>query len=293
MCDLCAVAEQHILLAEAERQIILAETTTGANVAFASRPLSDAEKKAKIRFGELDKAEQAAMSRAETILRTLRGAVGASILGVLLSGNDTVTPEKAVARLTALTADQPKAARNAISQAIPALERILSRSYTDASKIAIAEAKRQGVKDVPVPLEADPGTFAAQAALAATYPWRRLTGKLADTLITPQRVAGPSLTRAMVLDELDQIPMDGAVDLARQTIHGAQNTGRFNTAEVMEPRDCFASEILDSNTCENCERVDGKDYDTLSAAREDYTNGGGYRSCLGGSRCRGTLALLY
>jgi len=293
MCDLCIQAQQHILLAGAEHELILAETLTGTNVAFASRPLSDAEKEAKIRFGELEDNEQAAMKRAETILRTLRGAIGASILGNLLSGNDAVNPATAVAKLTAMSADQPKAVRQAIAAAIPALERLLSRSYTAASTTAIGEAKRQGVKDLPKPLEPSPGAFAAVAAVTAAYPWRRITGKLSDTLISPQNIAGPSLSRAIVLDQLEQIPLDGAVDLARQSIHGATNTGRFNTAEVMEPRESFASEILDRNTCSNCEGVDGKDYDTLAAARDDYTDGGGYRACLGGSRCRGTLALIY
>jgi hypothetical protein len=52
-----------------------------------------------------------------------------------------------------------------------------------------------------------------------------------------------------------------------------------------------ASEILDGSTCPPCLGVDGTTYDTYEAAVNDYP-AGGYKNCLGGSRCRGTLIKL-
>lgn len=291
MCDLCSEAETHLLLAGVERQIILAEADEGDSIAAASRPLSGKERAAKIRFGDLDKSEQTAAGRAATILRTLRKKIGATIMGALLSDNDTVAPETAVAKLAAMSTNQPKPASVAISAAVAALQGILAGSYTDASRIAVAEAMRQGLTAAPKPLSVEAGRFAAQATLAPAYLWRRTTGKLEDVLLAPQRISGPPLTRAAVLDQLEDIPVDGAVDLARQSIHAAQGTGRADTAELIGPEDIFSSEILDTATCGPCATADGRDYDSLADARAEYP--GGYVRCDGGGRCRGTLAFIY
>lgn len=54
----------------------------------------------------------------------------------------------------------------------------------------------------------------------------------------------------------------------------------------------YASEILDSNTCGPCFAEDGKEFDTLDAARGEYSSGG-YDNCEGGPRCRGTIVAVY
>ena len=57
----------------------------------------------------------------------------------------------------------------------------------------------------------------------------------------------------------------------------------------------YASEILDDETCAACAAVDGKVYESLAAAEEDYGPGGahGYAHCEAGSSCRGTLVGVY
>lgn len=50
----------------------------------------------------------------------------------------------------------------------------------------------------------------------------------------------------------------------------------------------YASELLDRNTCTVCANKDGEEYDSADAALADYPSGG-YVSCQGGIRCRGTL----
>lgn len=72
----------------------------------------------------------------------------------------------------------------------------------------------------------------------------------------------------------------------------AQNAGRRATMAANNAVRMYASEILDHNTCERCITVDGREYqDPLLAAR-DYPTGG-YKDCLGGPRCRGTLVAIY
>jgi hypothetical protein len=58
------------------------------------------------------------------------------------------------------------------------------------------------------------------------------------------------------------------------------------------PATYHSSELLDENTCENCEEVDGTDYDSIDDAEADYPTGG-YSECLGGPRCRGTIVAVY
>lgn len=72
----------------------------------------------------------------------------------------------------------------------------------------------------------------------------------------------------------------------------AQNEGRMAVLAVAPAARHFASEALDRNSCQPCRDVDGTEYDTLAAARTAYPSGG-YVSCLGGTRCRGTLVTVW
>ncbi|GAA3852474.1 hypothetical protein GCM10023084_03400 [Streptomyces lacrimifluminis] len=72
----------------------------------------------------------------------------------------------------------------------------------------------------------------------------------------------------------------------------AQNEGRMAVLAVAPPAEYVASEALDRNSCKACRDVDGTRYTTLPDARTAYPSGG-YVSCLGGSRCRGTLVTVW
>lgn len=72
----------------------------------------------------------------------------------------------------------------------------------------------------------------------------------------------------------------------------AQNEGRMAVLAVAPPAEYVASEALDRNSCQNCRDVDGTRYTTLPDARTAYPTGG-YVSCLGGARCRGTLVTVW
>jgi hypothetical protein len=85
----------------------------------------------------------------------------------------------------------------------------------------------------------------------------------------------------------------GPLDASRQATHAAVNRGRADAAQHSGATHAFASEILDGNTCGPCQEIDGKDYKTMTEARDDYPQSGGYYACDGGARCRGTLIFLY
>jgi hypothetical protein len=72
----------------------------------------------------------------------------------------------------------------------------------------------------------------------------------------------------------------------------ATNAGRAAAIDQSEPTSIYGSEILDENTCSPCRTVDGRVYETLEEALNDYP-GGGYVGCDGMERCRGTLVAVY
>ena len=71
----------------------------------------------------------------------------------------------------------------------------------------------------------------------------------------------------------------------------AMNTGRRAVFAEGPAADYYASELLDANTCVACSSIDGTHYPSLGEAERDYV--GGYVSCAGGDRCRGTLVAVY
>lgn len=83
-------------------------------------------------------------------------------------------------------------------------------------------------------------------------------------------------------------------DLARQAANVAHGIGRRDAQTAMPaPREVYASELLDRNTCGPCAEIDGRTYATLEDGLEDYPGAGGFIGCDGGSRCRGTLVLVH
>lgn len=74
----------------------------------------------------------------------------------------------------------------------------------------------------------------------------------------------------------------------------AQNAGRMATLRVAPVGALYASEVMDSNTCKPCREVDGRwlgntDGPDVEATVDAAYPNGGYISCLGGNRCRGTI----
>jgi hypothetical protein len=70
------------------------------------------------------------------------------------------------------------------------------------------------------------------------------------------------------------------------------NTGRREYMRANDPREVYASELLDGNTCQSCLGVDGTEYGSIEASESDYPIGG-YIYCDGGLLCRGTIVAVY
>lgn len=285
---------QEVMLAAAERELILAQADAGESVPHATRPLSAAEKRAKMRFKEIDDLQSAAARKATKLLTGNAQVYIMAVIGAIFGAERTLNPDQFVEEFTRLTRGEiPADVAAEIESATGSMTDILATVFAGASLIAIGEARRQGAKQLPDGLRPVHGRYDTLARAVALHPWTRLTSKLQADLLTPRTLAAP-ITRADVETTLKSIPLDGATDLAKQAIHTAHGQGRHETMQeaLPEPQECYSSELLDGNTCSKCAAVDGKEYDTLAEGLVEYETGG-YGACLGGARCRGTLVSVY
>ncbi|QKY78954.1 capsid maturation protease [Arthrobacter phage Jinkies] len=296
MCRRCTALETdvtaQVMLAAAERELILAQTDAGESVPHATRPLSAAEKRAKMRFKEIDDLQVSATEKAAKLLASNAQVYIMAVISAIFGTETELSPAQTVAAFEALArGEMPARAAAAADTLTDSIARILAQVYAGASVIAIGEAKRQGGKGLPDPLEADADRFRPHARAVSLYAWTRLTTKLQADMLTPKNLATP-FKRADAEAAAKAIPLDGAADLAKQAVHTAHGQGRLDTMQPLSPVEIFSSELLDGETCGPCSRVDGKEYATFAEARVEY-EAGGYGGCLGGSRCRGSICCIY
>lgn len=302
MCEACPVVEAELFLAEVERELMLAERDSGESVPGAVRKMTEPEIRSKVRFGDIDKLERDAEAEAAETIGALFKVIGDELLTGLFGDADKAAPDALAKRLTELLAVQPPPVKDAVARTASDVADLLNRVYAGSSRIVLEEAKRQGVdvsKIKPREAPAAPdvklaagGYFDALAAAVAAALWQRVTGALQSNFLSPTTLLAGAVERDAAAKVIDEAGTAGAVDQATQAIHGARGAGRYDTAEDLEPEEIWASELLDGATCSPCEKVDGKEYDTLAEARVEYETGG-YGACLGGARCRGTLVMIY
>lgn len=102
----------------------------------------------------------------------------------------------------------------------------------------------------------------------------------------------PELVTAGVQDHLEGLTEAGPRDAVGGAITQAQNEGRRTVLSVAPVGRYFSSEVLDKSSCAPCRRVDGTEYATLAESAVAYPSGG-YRDCLGDTRCRGTIVTVW
>lgn len=103
----------------------------------------------------------------------------------------------------------------------------------------------------------------------------------------------PEQISASVNEHLAELSDAGPRESIGGAITAAQNEGRRTVlAAAPEASRYVSSEILDRNVCGPCRQVDGTTFDTLAEATEQYPSGG-FRNCLGGIRCRGTIVAVW
>lgn len=110
-------------------------------------------------------------------------------------------------------------------------------------------------------------------------------------------IGRPQISPEQIRDEVETHLSELSDASPRESIGGAitaaQNEGRRTVLAVApEASQYVASEILDRNVCAPCRQIDGTTFETLADSTEQYPSGG-FRNCLGGVRCRGTIVAVW
>ena len=158
---------------------------------------------------------------------------------------------------------------------------------------ARAEAARQGARVAAPQGETLAASIRARAEAVDVLLARSISeaaGRKALSLtggtLSPTEVAGETAT---YLKELSDKYLE---DQFGGSVNQAMNSGRKAVFREAGARRIYASELLDTNTCELCSQVDGTEYNGTDDSEQDYPTGG-YKDCLGGPRCRGTLVAVF
>ncbi|MFF8901675.1 phage portal protein [Streptomyces lydicus] len=189
--------------------------------------------------------------------------------------------------LSALTVDS-EAAAAALTAAMVALW------GTAAGQVA-AEAAAQGATvEEPAAPEGDLGAGAAVVAALLAAGLAAAAGREALRLMVPGAAASEVAEQVRTaLEALSDRPLRDALGGA---LHRSLNQARLAVCalalEAVPGAVLVAVERLDANRCEPCAAIDGRVFGGLAEAQEAYGTGG-YRECLGGVRCRGTVAIRW
>lgn len=270
-------------------------TTTPTNTTTPRRPLFPWETRARVRFAAMEDRLTSAYAALEGQVEVVRAVV----VDVVLSAVEGVRrPDELQRVLFELGAQRPGQVTAAVDSAAAASAGVLGGAMLDAGESSVAEAVDQGIAGAvgrrvvdqveTAVREARPRLLTLGEAAPARV-WQRLISAATDG-------AGPRppLSVDEVRDLLLPVPMDGPVDLAKQGVHIVAGQGRYEAqTRLPEPAEVYASELLDSNTCSECARLDGKEYPSLAAAYVDYPGAGPMARCRGGDRCRGTVVVVY
>jgi hypothetical protein len=167
-----------------------------------------------------------------------------------------------------------------------------------AAEAMIAEAAAQGVTidlaNVAVDAEAMAGVASARTSVAASYMAQQASSKVLQVYDpTPSGFLAAADEVDKFLSGLSNRTLSDQLGAA---LTAAQNAGRIAVLEaapeVAGPATYVAAEFLDVNTCENCRKEDGHEFDSLAAAEAAYPTGG-FKDCQGLMRCRGTVVAVW
>ena len=162
-----------------------------------------------------------------------------------------------------------------------------------------AEAEAQGVEVPEWNLTASLTAAVGRDLLDSVA---RVTARLMSTSLVQSAVrralqlfgrgTTPELVTQGVETHLEELSDAGPRESVGGAVTQAQNEGRRTVLAVAPRGRYFASEVLDRNSCKPCREIDGTEYSSLGRAMVAYPSGG-YRNCLGGSRCRGTIVTVW
>lgn len=178
----------------------------------------------------------------------------------------------------------------------------LVKAAQDAAEAQQKEAEAQGVTVPDWSLTASADALTAAVGRDLLDSIAQVTARLMSTSLIQSAVRAalrlfgrgqsPEQLTRDVEQHLDDLTDAGPRDSVGGAVTQAQAEGRRTVLAVAPPGRYFASEVLDRNSCKPCRDIDGTEYTTLATAMVAYPSGG-YRSCLGGSRCRGTIVTVW
>ena len=179
--------------------------------------------------------------------------------------------------------------RAADDQDTSTLQDALERAARDGIDQVIAEADRQGGSINPPDLD-----YADRAALEATNALRRLAASLVETASTAALTSTePGAVGTVVADAVGQA-VERLTDAQPEQAAGAattraQNAGRGHALSTADYTEIYGSALLDVKTCGPCIDWDGRTFETMEEALDQFPGGGGNKDCEGGDRCRCVL----
>ncbi|MGW6502956.1 phage portal protein [Nonomuraea angiospora] len=187
----------------------------------------------------------------------------------------------ALARLVLDTDD----AETELTTAMVALARAAAQQVVD-------EAAAQGVNVEPA--DPDEDGLGATAVVVVALLAAGLAGAAAREAL---RVWGPDAQANDVAHQVDEhlrsLSDRPLRDELGGALHHAQQSGRMDTLEdAPDPEVWIASERNDANSCQPCRDVDDERFTDYATARAAYPVGA-YVSCLGRTRCRGTIVPIW
>lgn len=181
----------------------------------------------------------------------------------------------------------------------------LIQAAQDAAEEQQKEAEKQGVKVPDWSLKARSKTsLTAAVGVSLLRAVSRVTARLMSTALVQSAirkamslVGRTALSADRVADEvrdhLNSLTDSGPREAISGAITAAQNEGRRTVLAAAPKASSYtSSEILDENSCQPCRQEDGTSYDTLDEVLQAYPSGG-FKDCLGGTRCRGTYVAVW
>lgn len=183
------------------------------------------------------------------------------------------------------------------SEAAQVLTEAMADMALEAARQVTAEAEDQGFRLDPV--ASDTAPFAATAAAITALLAEALTNSGGREAV---RRWSPTTSGDEVSAAVDEHLASLSDSFVRDNLGGAMmsalTTGRMNTMLAGPSAAIYGSEQMDRNTCKPCRQINGKwignsdDPDITAKVEAVYPNGG-YKNCLGGVRCRGTLVAVW
>lgn len=304
------MTDPHALAATAladalEARLVAMEADEGLNVSDARRPLTEAEKAAGTRFGDIDYIVEESTVTAEPLIAALYAGAIAWLLVELFSVEEnpeedqTVEAAVIVALLTQLRSTPPAATAYAATTARAAdlLGEVLTNAHQAGVLTVLDEAINQGINPATWVRPKPPAAMINLAADLATHPWQRVIERALHEYQKPGSLLGPVVSLTEFKKFIEDTSQAGTRDLVHQGAQTALSIGRNQTAALNTELQggtvtAIASEILDKATCSACASIDGTIFDTLDDALTAYP-AGQYARCAGGSRCRGILIFLH